>query len=195
MDQSHLNPYQPCQPADWKPDLIEDSLAAAVSFRLTLSMLRHGEAQYLLHYHATRLMIGSLLIILANVLFFILSLSLGPLVFPASLPIALTVSALAYLALVHRSKARIREQLHDHGLLGDVGCSVLLNDQQLTLTTPGGRYQWPAHEITSYRTRRGLLLCPQPLLFILVPKRNESSPSAFQSLLKIARQISRSAAA
>lgn len=175
-----LNPYRPVEIAS---DALDDS-STEVSFRLTKSLLRHGEDHYLLHWHPMRLLICSLAMIVASGAAFVWSSQVGFVAFHITLIAALTISTLIYLALVHRTKIKIRGRLHECGLIRDTACSVAAKDRQLVLTSSDGVHVWPKRDLQIYRTPRGMLICPEPLLFIYVPRQNNSPKENYKSLRK-----------
>ena len=89
------------------------------------------------------------------------------------------VCALIYLALVRHAKSQIRKLQQDHGLVNGALCTVQLDDESLQLATPNGTYRWPSESAKVYRTGKGMLLCPEPLFFVFVPKQNDVSQTFF----------------
>ncbi len=176
------NPLNPYQPVALQSAVIRDDDAQQVSFRLTASLLRHAESRYLLHWHSSRLLIGSLAMIAASCIAFTWALFRGAGVFTVTLVAMMTAATLIYLALVHHAKLRIRGLQRSHGLVPGAVCSVNLDDSQLHLTSPSGNFRWPGKSLRVYRTRKGMLLCPAPLLFIFVPNINDSSGEAYDQL-------------
>ena len=173
-----INPYAPVEIAT-EP---LDDRASEVHFRLTQSRLRHGEDHFLLHAHPIRLLFCSLAMIFASGAAFVWASERGPALFMATAIAAPGISALIYLALVHRTKTQIRRRLRDRGLLQDTTCSVGVVDEQLVLTSSVGQAHWPKQDVKLYRTPRGALLCPEPLMFIYVPRNNQSPRAAYDTL-------------
>lgn len=178
MFENASNPYQPAAPEV----VANDDASAEVSFRLTQPLLRHAEAQYLLRWHSGRLLFGSLVMIAASCIGFWWALRYNTLLFAVTLAAALTLSALIYLAMIHHSKSQIRRQLGKHGLVRDAVCTVLLKDGCLQLSSPTGTFRWPRSALRDYGTRKGMLICPEPLLFLFVPRQSDSSRQAFERL-------------
>ena len=162
MNGSEVNPYRPVEVV---AEPLDDS-ATEVSFRLTKSLLRHGEDHFLLHAHPYRLLICSLAMIFASGAAFVWSSQIGFVAFHVTLIAALTISTLIYLALVHRTKIRIRRRIREYGLLRDTACSVTFTDGQLVFTGSGGTHGWPKQDLKIYRTPRGMLVCPEPLMLV-----------------------------
>lgn len=178
MNGNQVNPYQPVEIAS---EPLDDS-ATEVSFRLTKSLLRHGEDHFLLHWHPMRLLFCSLAMIFASGAAFVWSARVGFVTFQFTLIAALTISTAIYLALVHRTKIKIRSRLRERGLVRDTACSVATKDDQLVLNSATGEHRWPKADLRIYRTPRGMLICPEPLTFVYVPRRNDSPKEAYRSL-------------
>lgn len=179
MHGNGINPYQPVI-LDSSPSA--DDVLCEVSFHLTNALLYHGESQYLLHWHPRRLLFGSLLMIGVSCVIFFFSMQFGTVAFVVGLIGSMIASSLIYLALIRVSKTKIRARLRDYGLVNGASCTVVLDDKQLRLVTPGKEFQWAKSAIKLYRTGKGLLLCPEPLLFVFVPKQNDASREAFNLL-------------
>jgi hypothetical protein len=187
----HGNGINPYQPVVLESARTGDNVPCEVSFRLTYALLYHGESQYLLHWHPRRLLFGSLLMIAVSCTIFFFSMQFGTVAFVIGLIGSMIASSLIYSALVRDSKFRIRGRLWDHGLVHGATCTVVLDDKSLRLLTPSEEFQWAKNAIKFYRTRKGLLLCPEPLLFVFVPKHNDSSPAAYNALRRDLQQASR----
>jgi hypothetical protein len=188
MHANGINPYQPVI-LDSSPSA--DDVPCEVNFRLTYALLYHGESQYLLHWHPRRLLFGSLLMIAVSCLIFFFSMQFGTRAFLVGLIGSMVASSLIYLALIRTSKTKIRGRLWDYGLVNGATCTVVLDDKSLRLLTPGKEFRWAKNAIKLYRTRKGLLLCPEPLLFVFVPKQSDSSPAAYNALRRDLQQASR----
>ncbi|GAA5509320.1 hypothetical protein [Novipirellula caenicola] len=180
----NVNPYQP---AATSPDAGDAALADGdVHFAASQSQLRFAESQYLLRQHSFRLFFGSLAMIACSM--FAIALILwrfpNPFSFVASLIGAMVVSSCLYLAMVHRTKMKIREQLRSHGLVQDYQCTIRLDPDQVVLTSPLGVYAWRNENVRVYRTRKGVLLCPEPLLFVFVPKTSDFVDASYNEFRK-----------
>jgi hypothetical protein len=185
MNSNQVNPYRPVEIVS-QP--LDDN-ATEVSFRITKSLLRHGEDHFLLHWHPMRLLFCSLAMIFASGAAFVWSSRVGFVTFHVTLIAALSISTVIYLALVHRTKMKIRGRLRDHGLIRDTACSVAAENRQLVLTGSGGVHRWPKDDLQIYRTPRGILICPEPLMFVYVPRRNNSPEEAYAALRESLRSF------
>jgi hypothetical protein len=132
---------------------------------------RHAEEQYLLHWHSHLLLFSSLGMIAGSCGVMIVSIQLSLANFLPTLILVLAISAAIYTALVHRSKKRIRAAQSAHGMLHDQMMEIVSDSRQLTLVTPSGTYHWPNEQLKVHLARKGLLVCPEPFLFVFVPKR------------------------
>ncbi|TWU23928.1 hypothetical protein Pla52o_18510 [Novipirellula galeiformis] len=167
-----INPYQP---------VVIHSEASVSSgdedvwFSATRAQFKFAESQFLLRRYSYRLFFGSLVMILCSVAAIVITLARfdSPLGFVAALLGSMGISTCLYLAMVHRAKARIRQRLLDHGLQHDVQCSLRLDSGRLELSTPLGVYAWDTATLKAYRTRKGLLVCPEPFLYAFIPKRSD----------------------
>ncbi len=175
---NQVNPYRPVEIAS---EPLDDS-ATEVNFRLSRSLLRHGEDHFLLHWHPMRLLFCSLAMIFASGAAFVWSSRAGFVAFHVTLILALSISTVIYLALVHRTKMKIRGRLREHGLIRDTACSVAAKEGHLVLTSSAGVHRWPKDGLQIYRTPRGILICPEPLMFVYVPRRNNSPKAAYKAL-------------
>jgi hypothetical protein len=175
-----INPYAP---VDIDQQLLDDA-ASEVHFRLTKARLRHGEDHFLLHAHPMRLLFCSLAMIFASGAAFVWASRVGTGAFAVTAVAALGISTLIYLALVHHTKIKIRRRLREHGLLLETTASVKVAENQLIFTGSSGQHSWPKEDVTIYRTPRGTLLCPEPLMFIYVPRNNNSPREAYKTLRK-----------
>ncbi|WP_372723324.1 hypothetical protein [Novipirellula sp.] len=179
-----VNPYQPvATPADAVAAALADG---DVHFAASQSQLRFAESQYLLRQHSFRLFFGSLAMIACSM--FAIALILwrfpNPFSFVAALVGAMVVSSCLYLAMVHRTKMKIREQLRTHGLVQDYQCTIRLDPGQVVLASPLGTYAWQNEDVKVYRTRKGVLLCPEPFLFIFVAKASEFKDASYSEFRK-----------
>ena len=179
MNLGAINPYQP-PPTAATDALHEDP--GGVRFYTTDGNLRFAESHFVLRLHPLRLIIVSLILIAASSIVMIGSVMLGTIVFAISSGVAMIVSALIYLASVYRTKLRLRGRWEQHGLQDGTISSVSVDHDQLVLQSPAGHFQWPIDSIKTYRTRKGLMVSPEPLLCLFVPKKNQSSPEAFGEL-------------
>jgi len=179
MTSPTINPYRPPPPT--RLDITAGN--SEVRFYTTDANLRFAESHFVLRLHPLRLVLVSLALIgvssvaMVGTLFF-----LGRELFLAVSAISLVVSALIYLASVYRSKLRLRQHWHEYGLRSGTVSSVSPEDGQLVLRSPAGIFCWPLKSIRSYWTRKGMMLSPEPMLCLFVPKRNESPPEAYRSL-------------
>lgn len=179
MHQTRINPYQP---VEITPDPIEFDADREVAFRMTTSRLKHAEAHLLIRVHWLRLIVGSLTLIMASGAAMFWSASIGAIQYVVASVASLAISSTVYLGLVHQSKMRIRDELRAHGMVAGAICSIAADDEGLTLSTPTGVYRWPTETVKFYRVPRGFLLSPARLLPIFVPKRNQSSSQAYDTL-------------
>ncbi len=193
MSENYLNPYRPTV----STELQEGQELAEVRFRMTNHRLRYGESKYLLHWHGLRLFLGSMVMISASTVIFITALYYGKISFLTSIVITLAAATASYMALVHNAKIAIRENLKRYGMLDGAVCSVSLIDHKIELTTPSGTFVWPAQNMKIYKTRKGHLLCPENLVFLMIPKANESTRAAYKQLIRNvkARSLGKSNAA
>lgn len=175
---NELNPYAPVEVVNGPLD----DEATEITFRLTKSAMRHGVDHYLLHWHPLRLLLSSLAMIFASAAAFVWSMTRGMITFQATLVITLSVSTVIYLALVHRSKMKIRAKLREHGLITNTSCTVAAEDDEMVLKSSNGEHRWPKKEVQVYRTPRGMILCPDVFLFVYVPRRNNSPKAAYRAL-------------
>lgn len=179
MSSNAVNPYQPPPVAENSGDKTDDGV---VHFYNTDANLRFAESHFVLRLHPLRLIVVSLVLIAASSVVMIVSIMLGTFIFGVSSIVAMIVSALIYLASVYRSKLRLREQWNRYGLQAGTVCSVETTEDDLVLKSPAGMYQWPIDSFKAYRTRKGLMLAPEPMLCLFVPKKNQSAAAVYDEL-------------
>ena len=178
MTTNAVNPYQPPPTAGSASSQADDG---ALHFSNSDANLRFAESHFVLRLHPLRLIVVSLILIAASSVVMVVSILFGPAVFGISSIVAMVVSALIYLASVHRTKLRLRQQWNHYGLQAGTVCSVETTQDDLLLNSPAGLFQWPIDSCKTYRTRKGLMVAPEPLLCLFVPKRNQS-PAVFDQL-------------
>ncbi|TWT50554.1 hypothetical protein Pla22_32970 [Rubripirellula amarantea] len=172
------NPYRPTTTTG---DPLDDA-ASEVSFRLSRGVLRHTTDHYLLHYIPKRLALGSLALIGLSGWAIFASAKYGML---ASMTVgvsSLVISAAIYLAMAHQAKKAVRRKQADFGLMENSIVSVQVKDGALIAVTSNGQHQWPSDQVKQLRTHSGMLISPEPLLAIFIPKNNHSPDEAFKTL-------------
>ncbi len=179
MTSNAVNPYHPPPVDDPSGDHTNDS---ALHYYNTDANLRFAESHFVLRLHPVRLIIVSLALIAASSVVMIASILMGTLVFGISSVVAMILSALIYLASVYRTKLRLREQWSRYGLQAGTVCSIETTEEYLILNSPAGVFQWPIESFKTYRTRKGLMLAPEPMLCLFVPKMNQSPASTYDEL-------------
>jgi hypothetical protein len=172
------NPYQPSQSVGHELD----NVASEVSFVLTRGVLRHATDHYLLHYIPKRLAFGSILLIFLSGWAIFKSVQYGPLATMAAATVALFISAGIYLMLAHQAKMRVRQKQTQLGFEQNSAISVSVDDDSFLVVTSNGEHRWPRSQARLLRTHSGLLISPEPLVAIFVPKNNQSPPEAFKTL-------------
>ncbi|EMI22736.1 membrane protein [Rhodopirellula maiorica SM1] len=178
-----VNPYQPVMTPE---NSVVADVDGDVHFAASQSQLRFAESQYLLRQHSFRLFFGSLAMIACSMIAIALILWRfpNPFSFVAALIGTMVVSSGLYLAMVHKAKMKIREQLRTHGLVQDYQCTIRLDPDQVVLTSPLGVYAWRNAKVKVYRTRKGVLLCPEPFLFVFVPKTSNFIDASYNEFRK-----------
>ena len=185
MSDTPVNPYQVIESstqANLDSGPLDDA-ASRVSFRLTKGVLRHAIDHLLLHRHPFRLSIGSLLMIFASGAAIFWAASHSLMLFIVILSLAMGLSSLIYTALVYRSKSIMRTRVRDLGLIEDSICVVEVEGQGLVMTTSNGKHRWSIEDVKVYRTPFGIVLCPEPMTPLYVPRKN-NSPAQAMSILR-----------
>ncbi|WP_442509537.1 hypothetical protein SH528x_001116 [Novipirellula sp. SH528] len=182
-----VNPYQPvAAPSDVVAAAAHAAADGDVHFSSNQSQLRFAESQFLLRQQSFRLFFGSLAMIACSM--FAIALILwrfpNPFSFVAALIGAMVISTCLYLAMVHSAKMKIREQLLTHGLVQDYQCTIRLDPDQVVLTSPLGIYAWRNANVKVYRTRKGVLLCPEPFLFVFIAKTSDFKDASYSEFRK-----------
>jgi hypothetical protein len=172
------NPYQPSRAVGGEPD----DMASEVSFVLTPRVLRHATDHYLLHYIPKRLAFGSLLLILISGWAIARFVEYGTIVTLTVSAACLLISAGIYLLLAQAAKSRVRLKFVELGMDVNSASSVWVDDDQFILVSSSGEHRWPRANARLLRTHSGLLISPEPLVAIFVPRNNASSPESYKTL-------------
>ncbi len=174
-----VNPYQPPPPIAVTSIDQDDE---AVRFYTTDSNLRFAESHFVLRLHPLRLIVVSLLLIAASSVVMVFSLFFGNFVFGVSSIAVMLISALIYLASVHRTKLKLRQRWSNHGLQDGTISSLAIADDNIVLKSPSGIFRWPIESTKTYRTRKGLMVSPEPMLCLFIPKKNQSPATTYDAL-------------
>ncbi len=169
--QVRFNPYQP--PVERVAEASDSQAPIAVSFCTDKWLRAHARDQYLLHWHPLRLFIGSVVMILISGVCLFAAVPYGITVFVPTMIVVMLASTGGYLALIRRTKKRLERRLDDFGLNNDHPMTLQLDTDCLTLHSRERTLQWPYDQLRIHRARRGMLICPEPLLFVFVPKRSD----------------------
>ena len=167
-----INPYQP-------PGTDEVAHESDTSVPVVLAnsprTRRMATNQYLLRWHPRRLFFGSLLMIAISTVCIHYSVRLGILPFLATAAGVMTVTSMAYMALVRTTKKRIAAKREAYGLTADQPISLRAEPDSLELEMANGKiHRWGYGDVTLYRTSLGILISPEPLLFFLVPRTQDA---------------------
>jgi hypothetical protein len=169
--QAQFNPYHP--PAERVIEASDSDAPLAVTFCTDTWLRTHARDQYLLHWHPFRLFIGSVVMIFISGICLFSAVPYGVTVFVPTMFIVMLAATGGYLALIRGSKKRLEQRLSEFGLNNDEPMTIHLDPDQLTLESVERTFHWPYERLRIHRARRGLLVCPEPLLFIFVPKRSD----------------------
>ena len=165
-DPPSLNPYQPAAPI--APAADEGS--GVGEFQVSARQLRYAESQYLLHWRGTRLFTGSLTLIILSAVVFVLAMFRGGLAFLIAVLVSVSISTFVYTALIRRDSRQIRQNQQRFGLVDGSSIGIAMDSQELILHTQNGQFHWPREAMRAYRTRKGIVLSPEPLVVLFVPK-------------------------
>lgn len=173
------NPYRPTVAAVAEP--LED-VATEVTFRVTRGTLRHAVDHYLLRYLTFRLASVSIVLIGLSGLAITWSATVSR---PLSLVVTaacLAITTAVYLGMTRSAKRKMRQRFGRLGLRENIFASVRIDDDDFVLQVDDDVHRWPIAKVQNLRTHSGMLLSPEPLVAIFVPRRNESHPTTFQTL-------------
>ena len=103
-----------------------------------------------------------------------------------SLPFALAASAIAYIAVIARSRRRTNARLQELGLAVSSEVSMRIADERLFVDTPGALepMSWPIDEVSSYRTPRGTMVVMEKYAFVFLPRFGKVHRSAYKQFTK-----------
>lgn len=174
MSQREINPYQPVVLTE--SSAVDPDSRIEVSLPVGARMRRLATNQYLLRWHPKRLFFGSLVIIGISTLAIHFSVLAGRLAFGITLPTVMILTALLYEALVRRTRNQIAAKMDSLGLTDDQYLTLCCEPDWLVLATDRGTaYQWSYDSTQFYRTSKGVLVCPEPLLFFLLPRKMDNT--------------------
>lgn len=177
MSRALINPYQPPAPAGSDPA----PAASEIRFYTTDANLRFAESHFVLRLHPLRLVLVSLALIGISSVAMVGAMFVSTSAFLLASAVSIIISAVIYLACVYRSKLRLRQQWHQYGLRSGTVSSVTTDCEDLVLQSPAGVFRWPLTSVNSYWTRKGIMLAPEPMLCLFVPKKNQSPPELYQA--------------
>lgn len=178
-----INPYAPVEITD-PHQVIPIDAASLVEFELTSSQLRKAEEQFLLRNYVVRLSVGSITMIFLSLVAMGYAIPHGELAFFSAAVGSMTVSAVAYLALIHRPKMLLRSRLADLGVQVGAVCSVRMDTDDLVFTSPAGTFRWPYRSLKTFRNHKGILLWNEPLMFAYVPRSARFFDEDYHSFCK-----------
>ena len=178
-----LNPYRPPPPSTFGE--FDLSAPTEVAFQLTPQLRRHAEAQFLLHWRPKMMLFSSLAMIAGSCAILIFAMVLMPASILPTMVCVLAISAAIYSAMVHETKKRLRSRQQAHGLSGNEMLTLQSDSERTTLVSSGQIYRWPNHQLKIYPTRRGLLICPEPLLFVFIPKKSSFQVDSYRRFVKV----------
>ena len=190
---SGTNPYRPV--------LIEEDHESnnlrqvKASFQVYRSDLRFAISQYLIHQHAWRLVLFSLVAIgLSGWLFTALA-SSNRTGFPIVTGLIATMIPVAvlYHAIVFRVKRQVNVQLEEYGVQPGVACTVSAELDRLVFQIAGRNHQWPFDHMHVFRERRGLVISPEECFFLFVPKRADFHGRSYREFRDQLSMLSKSA--
>ena len=182
-DQPRLNPYQP--PDERVVEQSDRNARFAVTFCTDNWLRAHARDQYLLHWHPLRLFIGSVVMILISGVCLFAAVPLGVTVFVPTMIIVMLASTGGYLAMIRGTKKRLQQRLDDFGFNDDRPMTLELDPDHLTLHSTERTFHWPYDQLRIHRTRRGLLVCPEPLLYVFVPKRSDFPLGGYRQFVQM----------
>ena len=136
-------------------------------------------------------MFSSMLIIAISTVIFIFAMLSGAFSFITALIGTMVAASTTYLALVHRAKLEIRQNLKRHGMEDGAVCSATMSIDSVIINTPTGTYHWPTSKLRSYKTQKGQLLIPREPIFLIIPKVNESTRAEYKKLVKVIKSRTR----
>lgn len=182
MEVPTTNPYQPPSELAGERDLLRDG--TEVAFRVDARQLRYATDQYLLHWHPKRLLFGSLAMIFVSFACLFGSVEYGIVSFVPTLISVMLGSAGVYSLLVLQTRRRIQHRVREHGFDKGEVMTLQFDADRCKLDHAGRTYTWPRDQIRTYRSRRGLLICPEPFLFVFVPKKSEFQAGSYNQFVK-----------
>ncbi|TWU02347.1 hypothetical protein [Stieleria varia] len=169
-----LNPY--AAPSDLASTAAySGDMPRRIDVDVTERHLRYAEKHYLLHWHSGRLTLLSILAIVggSGLSIWLQVKNIVPL--PITQSGLALVTALAYWSVVRHSKVKTRQQLTEHGILPGANCELIFNTDRgtISMVNSSGRYEWRAGEVDLCNTLDGLMVCPEPYLYVFVPKQTD----------------------
>jgi len=179
-----VHPTNPYQSSANFTDRWDAHAPSSVSFRNDGGLRRHALDHYLLHCHPKRLFFGSLAMILVSGFCLFASVSIGVVPYLLTGVTVMLGSRSIYLLLVRNTKRQILERLQTLELNVDGVMTLQMEGGELEIVRPNGTYRCPADQVKVYRTPRGLLVCPEPLSFVFVPRKSEFPAGSYRKFVK-----------
>lgn len=170
MSQS-LNPYAPPETSN-ADGLYDGDLPGSIEFRVTGEHQRYAERHYLLHQHSGGLTFLSVVAVFGGTATTIFLSATGYVPFLLGQAVLAGLTSLFYLAIVSRSKITARSKTQRFGLVPGTACELKFNqdDRKLTLCAGVRSHDWPFSRLSICPTLKGLIISPEPFLYVFVPK-------------------------
>lgn len=184
---SNVNPYAPVEVTE---RALADDAESCVEFALKQWELQKAEEQFLLRKYITRLSVGSIVMIILSLFVMATAIPRGELALLVAVVASMTASAVVYLGLIHRPKKLLRSRLPNFGVQSGADCRVRSGPEHFEFSSPAGDFRWPNRSLRRHRSSHGILVWPDPTMFIFIPKSGRFVDEDYKSFWK--RIVSRS---
>lgn len=187
MTVSAINPYQPPETPTSRLDGVPID---EINFRLSKRNLRHGQSHHLIRCRPWAVGgVSVFMISISLVVFSYAVLFVGSMAALLLMPIVMTLSALAYQSVIRKAQRLTEERMCQCGLVADADVKIIPHPDHLMVETISENnvktVRWERSEVKRYRTPMGLMIVPEPYVFLFLPSRGQFDRITFQSILEL----------
>ncbi|QDT09953.1 hypothetical protein [Planctomycetes bacterium K23_9] len=187
MTASAINPYQPPQSPTSRIDGVPID---EIRFVLSNRNLRHGQSHHLIRCRpwavslVSVVMIGISLVAFSYAVFFV-----GSFAALLLMPLLMGVSAWAYQVVIRQPQRATEQRMAECGLVAGAHVKVEPHPDHLIVETSNAAdiktVRWNRSVVKRYRTPLGLMIVPEPFVFLFLPSRGQFDRLTFQSILEL----------
>ena len=165
-----INPYAP--PASVVDDSEDLQIPREIHFQIESEHQNYAERHFLLHQHSGGLTLLSVVAIFGGTATTVFLSMRGILPIIMGQAILAGLTSMVYLGIVAKSKLAARAKMRKYGVTAGIHCRLRIQpeDNLLVIHASGSEWTWPLSNTSLCGTLRGLIICPEPFLYLFLPK-------------------------